>query len=97
MKATATTPSISLYLKTFLKEHGEIYTVRRFNYRTRLCDVEGVGRCDRRLIRRVTAPIDLDPYVALSGFSSRLDWWTAIRRFVVPGEAMFLFKVVIKR
>jgi len=84
-------------LKVFLKEHGEIYTVRHFNYRTRLCNVEGVGRCDRKLIRRVTAPIDLDPYVLLSGFSTRLDWWAAIRRFVGFEEDMFLFKVVVKK
>jgi len=84
-------------LKAFLKEHGAIYTVRHYNYRTRQCDVEGVGCCDRKLIRRVNSPIDLDPYVPLSGFSSREDWWSAIRRFVGPGEDMFVFKVVIKK
>lgn len=84
-------------LKTFLGERGEIYTVRHFNYRTRQCDVEGIGCCDRRLIRRVNSPIDLDPYVPLSGFSSREDWWSVIRRFIGPPEDMFLFKVVIKR
>jgi len=84
-------------LKSFLRERGEIYTVRHYNYRTRLCDIEDIGRCDRRLIRRVNAPVDLDPYVSLSGFPSRQDWWAAVRRFVGPGEDMFLFKVVIKR
>ena len=84
-------------MKSFLKEHGEIYTVRRFNYRARQCDVEDVGRCDRRLIRRVNSPIDLDPYVPMSGFSSREDWWTEIKRFAGFAEDMFLFKVVIKR
>ena len=84
-------------LKAFLKEHGEIYTVRHYNYRTRQCDIEGIGRCDRRLIMRVTAPIDLDPYVPLSGFQTRQDWWSMIRRFVKSGDDMFLFKVVIKR
>ena len=84
-------------LQAFLKEHSEIYTVRHFNYRTRSCDVEGVGRCDRRLIMRVNSPADLDPYVLLSGFQTRQDWWSMIRRFVSPGDDMFLFKVVIKR
>ena len=84
-------------LKTFLREHGEIYTVRRYAYRTRQCDVEDVGCCDRRLIMRVNSPIDLDPYVLLSGFQTRQDWWSAIKRFVGPVEDMFLFKVVIKR
>ena len=84
-------------LRTFLREHGEIYTVRHYNYRTRLCDVEGVGRCDRQLIKRINAPTDLDSYVSLSGFSTPRDWWTALRRFVSPGEDMFLFKVVVKR
>lgn len=84
-------------LKTFLREHGEIYTVRRYNYQTRQCDVEGVGCCNRRLIMRVSSPKDLDPYIPLSGFQTRRDWWSMIQRFVKPGDDMFLFKVVIKR
>ena len=84
-------------LTAFLKEKGEIYTVRHFNYHSRVCNVEDVGRCDRRLISRVSAPIELEPYVSQSGFNSLLEWETAIRKFIKPTDDRFLYKVVVKK
>jgi hypothetical protein len=89
--------SFLLPLATFLKEKGEIYTVRHYNYRTRTCDVEGVGRCGRRLIARIYTWEQLLPYVPLSGFSTVADWWRQINKFIQPGEDKFLFKVVVKK
>ena len=84
-------------LAKFLKARGEIYTVRKFRYSTRECYIEGVGCCDRRLIRRITAPIELEPYVDLSGFSSLRDWEGKIHNFIKPTDDRFLYKVVIKK
>jgi len=89
--------SFMLPLAKFLKEKGEIYTVRSFNYRTRQCDVEGVGRCDRRLIKRVYTGKDLAPYVYLSGFTTIEEWYIQLRKFIHPREGAFLFKVVVKK
>ena len=84
-------------LKAFLKEKGEIYTVRRFKYVTHECDVEGVGRCDRHFIKRVNIQDDLACYIDASGFALQSQWWKTVRHFIKPGEDMFLFRVVVKR
>lgn len=84
-------------LRDFLKQNGAIYTVRRYRYMTTEVDVEGVGRCKRRLIRRISSSSQLSNYVTQSGFASAEHWWIAIRKFIPTGSDMWLFRVVVKK
>jgi len=68
-------------LRKFLLEHGEIYTVRGYDMKPAWVDVVDVGRCRRVPLGRIYSREELEPYVALSGFSSLEDWCDKINEF----------------
>lgn len=83
-------------LRSFLCEHGVIYTVRGYDMKPALVNVEDVGRCCRTPLGRVCELEDLKPYVKLSGFSSLRDWRAKIAEFVVPGQEVWLYRVEVE-
>ena len=85
-------------LMNFLREHGEIYTVRAYAYGRPDCNVVGVGPCRRELIA-VSNVRDLaqNRYVALSGFDTVLEWREAISKFIKGNKTAFLYKVEVKK
>jgi len=82
-------------LRSFLREHKVIYTVRGYDMRRAGVVVEGVGACRRIPLGRIYGRGDLASYVELSGFSSLEEWYNKIDEFIVPGQGMWLYRVEV--
>lgn len=82
-------------LRSFLREHNVIYTVRGYNMRLAWVYVDDVGVCRRFPLGRVHELEDLKSYVELSGFSSLKDWRAMITHFTVPGQELYLYRVEV--
>ena len=86
-------------LQEYLKEHGTIYTVRRFRYDkdTELVFIPGVGGCRRQFILEDIIKYDLKDYYTNSGFETLDDWWNKIVD-INPGlPPLHLYKVEVIR
>ena len=86
-------------LKRFLLEHGEIYTVRRYRMAEACVEIDGVGKCRRVPLGKVSDMSQLEQFVAASGFDTVEAWWTKILSFIpeyVSQEkvAKYLYHVV---
>lgn len=84
-------------LRSFLREHKVIYTVRGYRARNTYVVVEDVGRCRRILCGVVSSVEDLRPYVELSGFDCIENWWSKIEDFIIPGDRIWLYRVEMGR
>lgn len=82
-------------LKDYLRDHGLIYTVRKYKYDSSTCEVEGVGLCKRELVKQITELSELKPYVSQSGFSTMAGWSVRIRGFINSHAEMYLYRVVV--
>lgn len=82
------------FLKDFLREKKEIYTVRKYKMDEREVEVVGVGICKRIPLGEVTGKMQLLKYTPLSGFSRLQDWWDKIQQFIpYLDDKMYLYHV----
>jgi hypothetical protein len=86
-------------LKRFLLERGEIYTVRRYRMSEAYVEIEGVGRCRRIPLGKVSDVSQLKQFVSASGFDTAEDWWSKILSFIPEymsqeRVAKYLYRVV---
>lgn len=70
-------------VRACLVKNKKVYTVRTWEGRGEVSrvEVDGIGVCIKKRIRRVISKEDLAEYLDLSGFSSIEDWWAKIRSF----------------
>ena len=81
-------------LKNFLRDHGVVYTVRKYKMVEKVVEVEGIGECRRIPLGSISKKEELLPYVELSGFDSVEAWWDKIRYFVPDVDStLYLYKV----
>jgi hypothetical protein len=81
-------------LRHFLRDYGEIYTVRKYDMTAAEVEVEEVGLCRRIPLGRIYGIQQLGPYLHLSGFYTLEAWWTKIGQFIPQMDSMFLYHVV---
>jgi hypothetical protein len=59
-----------------------------------IVEVDGVGKCSKKRVMRVSRKEDLTQYLSLSGFSSLEDWWAKIRSFGACEGWLFEVRVI---
>ncbi len=81
-------------VKECLVNNGRVFTVRSWESycQESYVDVDGVGKCRKIRISKVSQKEDIAPYVRLSGFDSVDEWWNKVRAF--GAQEGFLFLVV---
>ena len=85
------------FLKDFLREKGEIYTVRKYKMDEREVEIEGVGICRRIPRGIITNRKQLEPYYTLSGFPTLEAWCDKILELIPSDEDIkYLYHVVRK-
>jgi len=83
-------------LKSYLKDNGFIYTVRKYKMSDAIVEVDGIGECHRIPIKEVEERTELEPYWAGSGFISLDLWWNKIKYFIPnKNDPMYLYKVEV--
>jgi len=83
------------FLKDFLRENGEIYTVRKYKMDEREVEIIGVGTCKRIPVGIITNREQLEPYVSKSGFSKLEDWVDRILYYIPnKDDTKYLYHVV---
>lgn len=84
------------FLKDFLCEKKEIYTVRKYKMDERDVEIVGVGICRRIPLGEVTDKAQLLKYTPLSGFPTLQDWWNKIQQFIpYTDDKMYLYHVTL--
>lgn len=78
----------------YLEDHGFVYTVRAYLYKTHFAKVDGIGTVRRTKIGDVHERDDLEDFVYGSGFASIDEWWTAIQQFT-KSKKKYLYKVEV--
>ena len=85
------------FLRDFLREKREIYTVRKYKMDLRNVVVADIGICRRIPLGEVVGKIELLEYTRLSGFATLQDWWDKIQQFIPYSDMkMYLYHVVVK-
>jgi hypothetical protein len=84
-------------LQEFLKAKGKIYTVRKYFMLDAVVKVSNVGPCYRKRVAKIGSVEDMQPYVELSGFSSKEDWWRVLQTFLPDKEPSNLYLYLITK
>lgn len=82
-------------LSGYLREHGVIYTVRKYDMDLRLVEAEGAGLCKRIPLGEVKDTEDLREYADESGFDTLEDWVKKIKSMIPKGSPWYLYKVEV--
>ena len=81
-------------LRDYLKEHGVIYTVRKYKMSPAIVEIEGIGECKRLPLGTITCVDDLKDYYKESGFQTLEAWWAKIKYFIPRVETpKYLYRV----
>ena len=80
-------------LLTYLKLHGQIYTVREYYSIDNEVLIDNI-KYKRTLIKFIRDKYELDPYWYWSGFTNLDSWWERIVGFIPePDGQKWLYKV----
>jgi len=79
-----------------LVTNGVVFTVRSWGgYGVMgIVEVDGVGKCSKKRVMRVSRKEDLTRYLSLSGFSSLDDWWAKVKSFNACDGWLFEVRVM---
>lgn len=81
-------------VKDCLITYGRVFTVRSWaGYaQESLVEVDGIGKCRKVRIGKISSMKDIARYIKLSGFASVEEWWNKVCSF--GAQEGFLFLVV---
>ena len=79
-------------LKAYLKEHGLIYTVRKYSMSYAEVDIDGM-LCKRIPLGKIESKEDLEPYAKESGLDTVEAWWKKIKEINPGVKDLWLYKV----
>ena len=83
-------------LRDFLRDKGEIYTVRKYRMMHADVEIEGLGTYRRTYLGRVFNRGQLEPYVLLSGFTTSQRWWAMIQKLSHGSSNLYLYHITKK-
>lgn len=79
-------------VKDELLNKGSVFTVRGYKlFGSAVVNVDGVGKCTRRMVGRVISKEFLQEFVHNSGFANVNDWWSYVLKF--RAQDGFLYEV----
>ena len=81
------------YVKHYLEMYGIVYTIRGYFVKKDIkVFVEGIGLCERKLIKAVNHISEIKEYFLESGFSDVNMWWDIVKN-MYKNKPKFLYKV----
>jgi hypothetical protein len=81
-------------LKSYLKEHRTIYTIRKYEMDHAEVDIDGLV-CNRTPLGKVSSKEDLIPYIKESGFTTLEAWWNKVKEINPRTKEFWLYKVEV--